>query len=65
MNTATLTASTMAPKRYVAWNKKTGLFLGNSGCGFTETRKEFSPLLSETELLLVRYQWKNVEWGRI
>lgn len=65
MNTATLTASTMAPKRYVAWNKKTRLYLGTDGLGFNQADRALAATLSETELLFVRHQWENVEWGRI
>lgn len=59
-----MTESTMTEKRYIARNKKTGLFLSRNGLGFNEANKESSPKLGETELLVVRYQWQNVVWER-
>ncbi len=59
-----LTAAALAPKRYIAWNAKTGMFFGHNGLGFNLENKELSPRLSETELLLVRFSYINVEWAR-
>lgn len=51
----------LAPKRYVVWSEKTGLFLDANGYGFSETRKEFSPCLCEAELLLIRYMYPKAK----
>ena len=62
-----LTSAALAPKRYVAWSEKTGLFLGANGHGFTETRREFSPGLGETELMVIRYMYPkaNIAWEKL
>lgn len=58
-----LTQAALAPKRYIAWNKETGRYLGRFG--FCETDKSLTPRLSETALLLIRHTYLNVEWGVI
>jgi hypothetical protein len=60
-----LTTAALAPKRYIAWNAKTGMFFSNHGMGFDLEDKALAPNLSETELLLVRFCYDNVEWARV
>ncbi len=56
-------STVFAPKRYRAYDTKTGMYLSHSG-GFNSLEED-SPQLSDTEALILRLQKKNVMFTKI